>query len=93
MRSGPERNLGRYWAEIRDWSEIMSTHDETATIEGTVERETDLAILIAIDGDLEHKEWIPKSQIEWESSGGIFKVGDSVEIEIPEWLAIEKGLA
>ena len=65
---------------------------EMVMIEGTVERETDLAILIAIDGDPQHKEWIPKSQIDWESSGGIFKIGDNIEIEIPEWLALAKGL-
>lgn len=36
-------------------------------------------------------EWIPKSQIE-DYSEPTFASGDTLEIEIPEWLALEKGL-
>ena len=49
------------------------------------------AILVDVGyyGDSHHREevWIPKSLIEdWP------EVGESGEIEIPEWLAIEEGL-
>lgn len=65
---------------------------ENVMLEGTVEAETDLAVLIAIDGDPDNKVWFPKSRIEWESSGALYKKGDSIEFEIPEWLVIAKGL-
>lgn len=55
---------------------------ETVSLEGEIRRETDLAILF-FDGENEH--WIPKSQIE-----STVKYSDSVEIEIPRWLAEEK---
>lgn len=52
-----------------------------------VRRETDKAILCVIDDE---KVWIPKSQIGEDSA--VTELGDSGELEIPEWLAIEKGL-
>lgn len=44
-------------------------------------RETELAVLLDIDGE---EIWFPKSQIDMRSWSNI--------VEIPEWLAIEKGL-
>jgi len=65
---------------------------EKTMIEGIVKHETDKAVLIQVDGDPDNEVWIPKSQIEWESTGGLYAIGDEVEMEIPEWLAIEKEL-
>lgn len=50
--------------------------------------ETDGAILVE-DGD--GKYWLPKSQIDYDS-GPEYEKGDEIEIDIPEWLAEEKGL-
>ena len=51
--------------------------------------ETDEAILIEDEND--NQVWIPKSQIaNWEED--MYEKHDDFEIEIPEWLAIEKEL-
>ncbi len=55
-------------------------------ITGKVVRTTELAVLLDV-GD--YKVWLPKSQIETEFS---FDIGQDIEVEIPEWLAIDKGL-
>lgn len=57
--------------------------DEPDTIEIRAEviRQTDFAWLISDDGSRE--VWIPKSQADWVDEG---------IIEMPEWLAIDKGL-
>lgn len=50
------------------------------TIETKVLRETELAVMVEnLDG---HKTWLPKSEIEIHKD----------EIEMPEWLAIDKEL-
>ena len=58
---------------------------DTTVVMGDKLNETDLAILLDSDGE---EVWIPKSQIkdEYEEDGLLC-------LEIPEWLAIEKGLA
>jgi len=50
---------------------------------------TDKAICVTMDDDVESPEkiWLPKSQIEFENSGIML-----VEVTLPEWLAIEKGM-
>lgn len=62
-----------------------SDDDETVWIEGTIVCKTEKAILFN-DGDVE--VWIPKSQVidEDREESGLLK------IEIPEWLALDKGL-
>ncbi len=57
-------------------------------VKGTLHHMTDKAILFSEDG--ERKVWLPKSrtQIDYLSNNG----GQLVEITIPEWLALEKGL-
>jgi hypothetical protein len=50
-------------------------------------KETDAAILVDT-GDEE--TWIPKSQI---IGGDVHEEGDEGTMVIPEWLAIERGLA
>ena len=52
---------------------------------GKIIEETELAILIRVDG---WTDWYPKSQIERS-----VKFGDEIEFDIPEWLAEEKGIA
>ena len=42
--------------------------------------------LLVFDGD--NEVWLPKSQIEYD----FFEKGKEITIEIPEWIAIEKGL-
>lgn len=58
----------------------------TEQIEITVEilRESERAIFVT-DGDV--KEWLPKSQLEYEGD-----VGQTVVVSMPEWLATDKGL-
>ena len=46
-----------------------------------IEHETDEAVMFEIDNLL---VWLPKSQIEFDR--------DEKTIELPEWLAVEKGL-
>ena len=65
---------------------------DSTIIEGIVKRETDLAVLIAVDGDYRNEHWIPKSQISWESTGGLYEIGETIELEIPEWMAEKNGL-
>ncbi len=48
-------------------------------------RETAAAIYVT--DDEEKKVWLPKSQIEYEG-----EPGDTVTIEMPEWLATDKEL-
>lgn len=50
--------------------------------------ETAAAIKASDDGDSAHAKWLPKSQIEFE----LIRGGPSIEVTMPEWLAIEKGL-
>jgi positive regulator of sigma E activity len=48
---------------------------------------TDEAALVTDDEVSNH--WLPLSQIECEDE---LEIGDTVNIEIPEWLAIQEGL-
>lgn len=58
---------------------------DTITISAEILQETDEAILISTTGE---DTWLPKSQIDYAGDRG-----DVVDIEIPEWLADEKGLS
>lgn len=51
--------------------------------------ETELAWMV--DGGRDKDVWIPKSQIQ-DYSETEYEIGDDIEIEIPEWLAMEKDL-
>ncbi|MCK5607552.1 hypothetical protein KAR91_37055 [Candidatus Pacearchaeota archaeon] len=61
--------------------------NETTDVSGEIVRITGQAILIN-DGDRD--VWLPISQIE--NFDESWKVKDTVDLEIPEWLAIEKEL-
>ncbi len=49
--------------------------------------ETQGAVLVSDDGELQKAKWIPKSQCEIER-----QPGGTVILTLPEWLAIEKEL-
>ena len=49
--------------------------------------ETDCAILVEDDTG---NYWLPKSQINYD--GAEYEKGDEIAIDIPEWLAEDKGL-
>jgi hypothetical protein len=48
--------------------------------------ETNKAILVSNYGVAENAVWVPKSQCEFEIKNNL------VEVTMPEWLAIDKGL-
>lgn len=60
--------------------------NEMVEIQGTITHETEEFILLT-DGDIEVK--LPLSLIEYDYNCG---VGDMVVIEVPEWMAEDKGL-
>lgn len=51
--------------------------------------ETDAAIRVSDDGFDTHAKWLPKSQIEYEPVPGKPRY---VDVTMPEWLAMDKGL-
>lgn len=51
-------------------------------------QETQRAILVSDDGDLEKAVWLPKSQVEYVTKPG----SDVIEVTLPEWLATERRL-
>lgn len=65
----------------------MKFHDIVGVILH-IHHETDKAILVSENGNKKNAVWLPKSQVE------IDRIGNSTEAEIqlPEWLAEEKGL-
>ena len=63
---------------------------EKVTLTLVVHHETDRAILVSDDGDRGKAEWLPLSQIhiarEWTEGDD-----EGIEVEVPLWLAEEKG--
>lgn len=55
----------------------------------TIKHETPLALLVHHGVDPEC--WVPKSQI-LDYSEENYRIGDTIEIEISEWLALAKGM-
>lgn len=45
------------------------------------------AALVSLDDNDDNAVWVPFSQIEIE-----YKDGNVVELQVPEWLAVDKGL-
>lgn len=72
------------------------THDATVTVTDTVEAVTEKAILLrelVRPFNPNQSEWIAKSQIvECDQDVDEIKVGDEITVEIPAWLARQKGL-
>jgi hypothetical protein len=56
------------------------------TLDVTIKKETELAILVETDDGDEH--WIPKSVVD----GLDLSEGDSGEIEVQDWFAEKEGL-
>lgn len=54
----------------------------------TIKRETDKALLVEHGAGPD--AWVPKSQILDYSDD--YRIGDTIEIELPEWLALEKDM-
>lgn len=65
----------------------MSRSEKIIDLEVHRLHSTDKAVLITTDLP-ENGVWLPKSQIELTGSGK----GELWDLQIPEWLAIEKGL-
>lgn len=60
------------------------------TFTGKIIRQTDMAIMFRADDwqpDGSDDTWLPKSQI-----AVVHRQGDTVQIEIPEWLADDKDM-
>lgn len=57
---------------------------EMIEIEAEIVHETKLAVLVN-DGDKDI--WLPKNYIQYEG-----RIGQTVEIKIPDWIANDKGL-
>lgn len=66
----------------------MGQNHDIIEITGTRHRETEKAIFFSDDGVQKNAVWLPKSQIEITETDG----GSTVVVDIPEWLADEKGL-
>lgn len=56
-------------------------------ITAEVKAETKKAFLLSDDG--ENETWVPKSQLTYAAEP---ETGDIIVFEMPEWLAVEKGL-
>ncbi|MEM1149046.1 MAG: hypothetical protein AAGI03_00605 [Pseudomonadota bacterium] len=51
---------------------------------------TPKAFLVSADEDIENAVWLPRSEVEAEQDLAIDDAGDFL---VPEWLAIDRGLA
>ena len=61
---------------------MTRSNHKIVTLDGAVSAETAKAYRFSADG--ENFVWLPKSQCEWDADAG--------EMQLPEWLAIEKEL-
>lgn len=57
-------------------------------LEVQIHARTERTVLASIDGDADSAAWLPLSQIEVEARSGGMAI-----VTMPEWLAIDKGLA
>lgn len=68
----------------------MSFKGEPVFLEGDILHTTNDAVLFNFGWTDGREVWIPKSQLRYCST---FEIGETAEIEIPLWLAEDKGLA
>lgn len=47
------------------------------------------ALALGIEGEGDELYWLPISQISFEEDAESIEIGDILEIEIPEWLAVQ----
>lgn len=66
---------------------MKKNHDIT-TIDVRVHRTSERAALVSTSGDFNDAVWVPLSQVELMPFGK----GDRSTMDIPQWLAEEKGL-
>jgi hypothetical protein len=62
----------------------MPKNHDILTLGGFVKIETNSAYLFEADDSKRDAVWLPKSQVEWDEA--------DETMQIPEWLALEKGL-
>ena len=62
---------------------------EMCTYRLEFQHRTERAIAVLIDDEV---EWLPLSQIAFEEDLDLIEKGDMINIDIPGWLAVEKGL-
>lgn len=67
----------------------MST--DTVELELNLVAETPMAYGVTDDDPDDPVIWLPKSRVEVVSRAAV--VGQTVTLEVPEWLAVDKGLA
>ena len=65
------------------------SREDNKWVEGTVKHATEAAVLIEVEEG--NEVWIPRTLISYGPEE--FSKGDEIEIEIPFWLAEERGLA
>lgn len=53
---------------------------------------TELAIFVSDDGDRRNAVWLPKSKVQSEAVLDVENYNKTIEIEVPIWLAVDKGL-
>jgi hypothetical protein len=64
--------------------------DAFINIEVTLHAETALAILVSEDGEEDTAVWLPKSQADYDDRA---VVGSVINVTLPAWLALCKGLS
>jgi hypothetical protein len=65
----------------------VTGRSDLVRVEVRMHHRTDNALLVSLDGDRDKAVWIPLSQCEIEE-----RPGGIVVLEMPEWLAIDRGL-
>lgn len=63
------------------------SEDETVIVNVHCHAETPKALLLSVDGNEDHAEWTPKSQI---THIGVEK-GEDGDVELKEWIAKKNG--
>lgn len=70
--------------------------DERVEIQVALTAETPKALLVTTEirgGQAVKAIWLPKSQIEYQKTGKKDQGFDILDIDLPQWIAEEKGLA
>ena len=67
----------------------MNSKADPVILDGTVLHTTTGAVLFNFGGAAGKEVWLPKSQLRYCST---YEIGETAEIEIPYWLAENKGL-
>lgn len=72
------------------WRPKMARHDPVVM---TMELLTTTESAICVrDGDHDEGVWLPRSKVEWERKSPMYRRPMIIEITLPEWLAMDRGL-